>query len=178
MSAALPAVVVMGVSGCGKSTVGGALAERLRGDFVDADQLHSPEAVAKMASGTALTDVDRAPWLARVGASIAAASAQRPVVVACSALKVRYRDAIRAGAGRPVHFVHLTGSPELLGDRMCARPGHFMPPALLASQLDALEALTPEERGCVIDIDAPADLIVEAAVRSIEESASWLRAGV
>lgn len=140
-----PAVVVMGVSGSGKTTVGRQLARRLAVPFVDADDLHPPANRAKMAGGTPLTDDDRAPWLEAVGRAIA--EADGGAVVACSALRRRYREAILAGAGRAVVFAHLSGDAGLLHDRMAARTDHFMPPALLRSQLDTLEPLDPAEPG-------------------------------
>lgn len=142
---AVPAIVVMGVSGSGKSTVGRELARRLAVPFIDADDLHPPASRAKMAGGTPLTDADRAPWLEAVGRAIAEAGAG--AVVACSALRRRYREAIVAGAGKPVVFAHLCGDADLLRDRMAARTDHFMPPALLRSQLETLEPLDPTEPG-------------------------------
>ncbi|MFF2050244.1 gluconokinase [Leifsonia sp. NPDC058194] len=139
-----PAIVVMGVSGSGKTTVGQLLADRLRVPFVDADDLHPPANRAKMAGGTPLTDDDRAPWLEAVGRAMSAADGG--VVVACSALRRRYRDTIAAAAERPVRFAHLAGPEALLHERMAARE-HFMPPALLRSQLDTLEPLDPAEPG-------------------------------
>jgi carbohydrate kinase (thermoresistant glucokinase family) len=163
-----PAIVVMGVSGCGKSTIAMALAEALGREYVDADDLHSAAAVAKMAAGTPLTDDDRVPWLERVGARIAAGedSGWR-TVVACSALRRRYREAIRERACTPVFFVHLGGTSELLAERMESRAGHYMPPSLLASQLATLESLEPDEAGVVIDIDAASADIAATALRAI-----------
>lgn len=147
------AVVVMGVSGCGKSTVGRLLAERLGARFVDADDLHSNEAKAKMAVGPPLTDDDRWPWLERVGNSIAKDSAaSKPAVVACSALRRVYRDALREVGNRAIVFVHLHGSPQLLTERLSLRVGHFMPPALLGTQLATLEPLETDELGVSVDI--------------------------
>lgn len=129
----------MGVSGSGKSTVSRMQAGRLSALFVDADDLHSVAAKATMAAGTALTDEDRWPWLHRVGEAVAVAGrAGRPVVVACSALRRAYRDRMRDVAGQVV-FVHLHGSRERLEERLAQRKGHFMPSALLASQLATLE---------------------------------------
>jgi carbohydrate kinase (thermoresistant glucokinase family) len=159
-----PLVCVMGVSAAGKSTVGSALAEVLGVTFVDADDLHSDANRTKMASGVALTDDDRGPWLDAVGARFAAA---RPagLVVACSALRRDYRDRIRAVAPDVV-FVHLDGSRELLAARAAARTDHFMPPALLESQLATLEPLEADEAGLVVDVAVPpADLVVDVAAR-------------
>jgi len=152
-------VVVMGVAGCGKSTVGALLAAETGARFLDADALHPEANVAKMAAGMALDDTDRAPWLAAVAASF---EPGEPLVIACSALKRAYRDLIRAGAPEVV-FVHLAGAPELLAARIGARPAHFMPPALLASQLATLEPLGPDEAGVVLDVEAPPSQLVRAA---------------
>jgi gluconokinase len=146
--------VVMGVSGCGKSTVGAAFAAAIGGQFVDGDDLHPPENVAKMSAGVPLTDADRWPWLDRVGAALTG-----NVVIGCSALKRAYRDRIRAVAG-PVRFLHLAGSRGVIAARMAARPGHFMPLGLLDSQFAALEPLAPDEDGVAVDIDQSLDAIV------------------
>ena len=152
--------VVMGVSGCGKTTVGAAFARAIGGRFVDGDDLHPPENVTKMASGLPLTDHDRWPWLDRVGAALTG-----DVVIGCSALKRAYRDRIRArvedGAG-PVRFLHLAGSREVIAARMAARPGHFMPLGLLDSQFTALEPLGSDEAGVTVDIDQPIGAVVAA----------------
>ena len=149
MSVAPSRIVVMGVSGSGKSTVGSALAQRLRVPFIDADTLHPPANIAKMAAGEPLDDDDRYPWLEEVGQWLA--DDRGGGVVACSALKRTYRDQLRAHCPR-VEFLHLRGSPELIGSRLAARSGHFMPAALLRSQFDALEPLGAHERGVVIDL--------------------------
>ncbi|MDT4933364.1 MAG: gluconokinase [Pseudonocardiales bacterium] len=136
-SGRLPVLVIMGVSGSGKSTVAGVLAERLGWDLAEGDDLHPPENVAKMASGQPLDDEDRRPWLAKVAAWIRAhTEAGRPGIVTASALKRRYRDVLR---GEHVVFVYLAGAPDQIAHRIAARHGHYMPPALLGSQLDALE---------------------------------------
>lgn len=154
-------VVVMGVSGCGKSTVGALLAAALHTEFLDGDSLHPVPNVKKMAAGIPLNDADRRPWLEEIGRRFAAAGEQS-LVIACSALKRSYRELIRTGAA-DVRFVHLHGTAELLGARMAARPGHFMPPSLLESQLQTLEPLQPDEAGVVLDIaDTPAELALRA----------------
>ena len=148
--------VVMGVSGCGKSTVGAAFAAAIGGRFIDGDDLHPPENVAKMSAGVPLTDADRWPWLTLVGATLTG-----DVVVGCSALKRAYRDRIRAVAG-PVRFLHLAGSKAVIAARMAARPGHFMPLGLLDSQFATLEPPGPDEDAVTVDIDQSLDAIVAA----------------
>lgn len=153
-----PLICVMGVSAAGKSTVGIALAAALDVAFEDADPLHSEANRAKMNAGTPLTDEDRWPWLDAVGGRFAAHE-NDGLVLACSALRRVYRDRIRAAAPG-VLFVHLHGSRELLGNRADARTGHFMPPALLESQLATLEDLDPDEAGMVVVVDKTPDEIV------------------
>jgi gluconokinase len=151
----------MGVAGCGKSTVGAALAGRIGAQYVDGDDLHPASNVAKMARGEPLTDDDRWPWLDRVGQALAAV--EGPVIIGCSALKRRYRDRIRAEAG-PVTFVHLAGSRAVIERRMAARKGHFMPVSLLDSQFAALEPPMPDETAISVDIDRTTDEIVQAII--------------
>ena len=153
-----PLVVVMGVSGCGKSTIGSQLATSLSVEFVDADDLHPASNVRAMAAGRPLTDDDRWPWLDDVGGALAAAS-HTGLVMACSALKRSYRDAIRTHAP-DVYFIHLVGTPELLSQRIEARTGHFMPAELLDSQLATLEPLASDERGITVAIGPTPDEIV------------------
>jgi carbohydrate kinase (thermoresistant glucokinase family) len=150
-------IVVMGVSGAGKTTVGRDLAHRLGVSFIDADDLHGSENVAKMAAGVPLDDDDRWPWLDRVGAALAA---DPGVVIACSALKRRYRDRLRASAPDTV-FVHLDAPKERVTEQATARRGHFMPPALLASQLQTLEPLGADEDGITVTVDGTAGELVE-----------------
>jgi gluconokinase len=148
--------IVMGVSGSGKSRIGQAFASAIGARFIDGDSLHPPANVAKMSRGEPLDDADRAPWLARVGEVLAAPG----TVVACSALKRKYRDQIRLEAGAPVVFLYLRGQRETLLARMSTRPGHFMPPALLDSQLATLEPPGADEAHLVADIDhAPDDIV-------------------
>ena len=147
----IAALVVMGVSGCGKSTVGALLAERLGWPFEDGDAFHPPANVAKMSTGTPLTDDDRWPWLDAIAARIAAARAAGPgVVIACSALRRAYRDRLRDGHA-DLRFLHLTGEPGLIMARQAARTGHYMPASLIASQFATLEP--PETEADVIDLD-------------------------
>jgi gluconokinase len=158
-----PRVVVMGVSGCGKSTVGRLLAQGLGVHYVEGDELHPPENVALMAAGIALTDADRHGWLQAVATQLANATTQaRGVVVTCSALKRSYRDQLRAAAP-DVCFVHLHGPRELLAARMAARTSHYMPPSLLQSQLDTLQAPAADEAALSLSIEPePAALAAQA----------------
>ena len=135
-------VVIMGVSGCGKSSVGEALAARLGLRYRDGDDLHPAANVEKMRAGQALTDEDRWPWLDRVAQVLAT---EAPVIVGCSALRRTYLDRLLAGAGRRPRFVHLAGSRELISGRIAARTGHHMPTCLLVSQFAALEPPDPDE---------------------------------
>lgn len=144
--------VVMGVSGCGKSTVGQALAQELGVPFVEGDQFHPPANVAKMSAGMPLDDEDRAGWLLALQAQIREARERGAgLVLSCSALKRRYRDLLRQG-DPALRFAHLDGPRELIAARLQARAGHYMPPSLLDSQLRDLEALQPDEAGVLLDI--------------------------
>lgn len=144
--------VIMGVSGCGKSSVGEQLAAALNVTYLEGDDYHSPANVAKMSAGEALTDADRADWLQALSGEIDAARERGSgLVLSCSALKRRYRDVLRGGDPR-LHFAHLNGSRELLASRMAARHNHYMPPSLLDSQLASLEPLQADEAGIVLDI--------------------------
>lgn len=153
----------MGVSGSGKSTVGAALAQRLRVPFVDADTLHSAANIAKMAAGEPLDDEDRYPWLEKVGEWLAGHCDGG--VASCSALKRKYRDQLRAHCPG-VEFLHLSGSAELIGGRLAARSDHFMPAALLRSQLDILEALGPDEAGVTVDAGGDVGAILDAVLQA------------
>lgn len=168
------AVVVMGVSGCGKSSVGRALAVKIGYHFVDADDLHPAANVSKMRAGTPLTDEDRWPWLAAVEAAIRQRLDQREgIVMACSALKRSYRDRLR-GAGPTVRFVHLAASPDLIEARLTRRKEHFFDPKLLASQFAALETPDPsvERDVIVLDASAPLDQVVEHATAAVAPSST------
>jgi carbohydrate kinase (thermoresistant glucokinase family) len=158
------AIVVMGVSASGKSTVAAGLAKALHLDWIDADDLHPEANVAKMASGRPLTDDDRWPWLDRVGEHLAGGAAGDGIVVACSALRRMYRDRLRRSAPRTL-FVHLTGSAETLTARALARADHFMPASLLVSQFAVLEPLESDECGVELDVDAEVTAVVDAARR-------------
>jgi gluconokinase len=160
----MPPIVVMGVSGSGKSTVGAALAQRLRVPYADADDFHPEANVAKMTAGHALDDEDRWPWLAAIGEWLAAHDAG---VITCSALKRSYRDVLREH--RPdVLFVHLHGDREVITRRQATRPGHFMPASLLDSQFATLEQLEADELGFVVDIDRSVDEVVEVTVAGLD----------
>lgn len=161
----LPVVVVMGVSGSGKSTVGGLLAERLGVPYAEADDFHPPANIAKMAAGHPLDDSDRVPWLDAIAAWITARDGLGGVV-SCSALKRRYRDRLRVDAPG-LFFLHLDGSPELIAARLAARMEHFMPPGLLRSQFDALERLEPDEAGAVVPIEGGPQQIAERAYAAL-----------
>ncbi|BBY83365.1 gluconokinase [Mycolicibacterium pulveris] len=152
----------MGVSGSGKSTVGAALAQRLRVPFADADDFHPPANIAKMTSGEPLDDDDRRPWLDAIGEWLAERG-ERGGVMSCSALKRIYRDQLRRHCPS-VEFVHLSGTPEVIGRRQASRPGHFMPASLLESQFATLEPLNSDEDGITIDVDQSIDSIVETYI--------------
>lgn len=156
-----PRLVVMGVSGSGKSTVGAALAQRLGVPFADADDLHPPANIAKMTAGEPLDDADRRPWLETIGEWLAAHP--EGGVVSCSALKRAYRDQLRSHVA-DLELLHLEGSYEVIARRQASRPGHFMPASLLASQFATLEPLEADERGVVIDVDQSVDEIVQQYV--------------
>lgn len=160
---ATTSIVVMGVQGIGKSTIGRMLAERLGIRFVDGDELHSPRNVELMASGTPLSDDDRGPWLRAVGETLAAHTASGGVVVACSALRREYRDLIREHDPL-VYFVEPWGPIDLVRERVGSRTHEYMPPSLLQSQYDTLEPLAADERGIRVSVTAGPDEIVDAVV--------------
>jgi carbohydrate kinase (thermoresistant glucokinase family) len=158
------AIVVMGVSGSGKSSVGEALARRLGWLFLEGDGLHPPANIAKMAAGVPLDDADRRPWLEAIRDRIDAwRRGGTPGVVACSALKRRYRDILRGGRD-DVRLAYLQGSAPLIAGRLAGRHGHFMPANLLNSQFAALEPPTPDERAITVAIDQPPSAIVDEIV--------------
>jgi gluconokinase len=171
-------LVLMGVSGCGKSSVGEALSVLLGVPYVDGDGLHPPQNVARMSAGVALTDADRWPWLDRVAAVL---RDEAPVIVGCSALKRRYRDRIRAGVGEwageragewagQVCFAHLDGPRDLIAARMAARKDHYMPLSLLDSQFAALEPPVSEADAFAVSIDQPTDAIAGEIARYLPAS--------
>jgi len=149
----------MGVSGCGKTTVGTALAQNLGVRFIDGDTLHPETNIKKMASGQPLNDDDRAPWLADVGRTLGTAT--DATIIGCSALKRKYRDLIREQVSGPVSFLHLHADKAVLAERVASRAGHFMPPALLDSQFATLEMLQADENGRAFDIAQPFDGVVD-----------------
>lgn len=164
-------VIVMGVSGCGKSSVAAGLAEALGLPMIDGDDLHLTESVTKMRAGIALDDADRWPWLDRIGNSLIAppgADASRGCVIACSALKRVYRDRLREAAA-PVHFVFLDGDVALIAERMARRVGHYMQPELLASQFRTLERPSAEETDVMrLDISQAIPALLTQAVSTFK----------
>ena len=168
-ASAPPTIVVMGVSGSGKSTVAALLVDRLGGEFAEGDEFHPAANVEKMRSGIPLTDEDRWPWLRRLAEWIGEHErAGRCAVVTCSALKRSYRDLLRDGHPS-VWFAHVTADADVLRKRVEQRTGHFMPSSLVESQLATLEPLQPDEPGVVLSGESPPDLIVD-------EIAAWFRA--
>jgi gluconokinase len=162
-----PLLVVMGVSGSGKSTVGTALAAALGVPFIDGDDLHPPDNIEKMTRGTPLDDLDRGPWLRTVGDRFASAESDgHGLVIACSALKLSYRDIIRLGSPR-VSFVELKVPRDALLQRVSARPEHFMPPALLDSQLAIVQHLGAQERGLQLDYRLAVSDLVSAVLSAL-----------
>lgn len=165
------AVVVMGVSGSGKTTVAELLAKQLGWRFVEGDRLHPPANVEKMKQGVALTDADRAPWLDRIGEELRSwATAGQSGVLTCSALKRAYRDILVHGRS-DVRIVYLNGTQELIASRLAERKGHFMPSGLLASQFATLEPPDAEENPVTVSIDGSVDTIIDDIVRGLGLSA-------
>ncbi|GLR52197.1 gluconokinase [Shinella yambaruensis] len=166
---AASAIVVMGVSGSGKTSVAQGLAAALGVAFIEGDSLHPAGNVEKMSRGIPLTDEDRWPWLDTIGRALAESlGAGKTVVVSCSALKGAYRDRLRRAAGGPLAFVFLKGSRDLLMTRMAARHGHFMPASLLDSQLATLEDPSGEPGVVTVGIDASVAAIVAAALDGLK----------
>lgn len=165
-----PLVLVMGVSGAGKSTLGAMLAAALGLAFADADAFHPPANVAKMAAGQPLTDADRWPWLDAIGAWLDARG-DAGGVVTCSALKRIYRERL-LGARPAVRLIHLDGAPDLIAARQAARPGHFMPASLMASQFATLEPPGPEEGAIRLSVAPPPEAVLRAALAALRGDAS------
>jgi carbohydrate kinase (thermoresistant glucokinase family) len=162
------AVVVMGVSGSGKSTIGEALAKRLGWLYEDGDKFHPAGNVAKMSAGQPLTDEDRWPWLRAIAAEIdRLVAAGEGAVIACSALRRAYRDILVHGRG-DIRIVYLSGSQALIADRLGRRKGHFMPPGLLTSQFGTLEAPGADEQAVTVSIDASVETIVDEVLRQLK----------
>lgn len=161
-------IIVMGVSGSGKTTIGRLLAERLGLPFYDGDHFHPPENVEKMSSGRPLTDEDRKPWLEELARQISRWNHSGGAVLACSALKQSYRDILRSGAARDnsVHFVWLKGKKSLILDRMEVREGHYMPPGLLDSQFDALEE---PQNAWAVSVDHPPEAIADKIYAGLKQ---------
>lgn len=156
-------VVVMGVSGCGKSSLAERLAQALGAEFIEGDRHHPPENVARMAAGVPLTDADRGGWLATLASLLAdARRRERPVVLACSALRRSYRDVLRSAG--PLHFVLMSAPSEVLAQRLAARPGHYMPASLLPSQLATLEPPQADEAAIVVDATRPLPDLVDTVL--------------
>lgn len=161
------AFVIMGVSGCGKSSIGKRVAYAVGGGFIDGDQLHPAENIAKMSRGEPLDDADREPWLKKVGQHL---QGGEKTIIACSALKRCYRDQIAAEAGRPVTFLYLQGTRKVLLKRMECRTGHFMPVPLLDSQIATLEPPQADEQVITANIDQPPEQVVATLVEGIQRN--------
>jgi gluconokinase len=162
------ALIVMGVSGSGKTTIGEELARRLGWRYADADTFHPASNVAKMSAGQPLTDEDRWPWLNAIADEIdRASSAGERIVIGCSALRRVYRDLLVHGRN-DIRIIYLQGTQALIADRLAKRKDHFMPAALLASQFKTLEPPTPDEHAVSVSIDAPAEVIVDDILRQLK----------
>jgi gluconokinase len=165
------AIVVMGVAGSGKTTIGEKLAEQLGWAYEDGDRFHPKANVEKMSAGHPLTDEDRWPWLQAIADEIdRVCSRAGHVVISCSALKRRYRDVLVHGRG-DVRIVYLDGTQDLIARRLAARKGHFMPPTLLESQFKTLQPPGPDENPITVSIDAPVEEIVDDIVRKLAPAA-------
>ncbi len=156
----------MGVAGCGKTSVGQAVAARLGATFLDGDDLHPASNIAKMSAGAPLTDADRAPWLAQVGAILR--DVPHVTLIGCSALKRSYRDIIRQAAAAPVGFLHLAAARAVIAARMADRQGHFMPLSLLDSQYAALEHLQPDEIGLTVHVGQSLDALADEILTGLD----------
>jgi gluconokinase len=172
-SSEMPCVlIVMGVSGAGKSTIGEKLAAQLGWTYEDGDRFHPPNNVAKMGAGHPLTDEDRWPWLQAIATEVdRVCMAAQPAVIACSALKRAYRDLLVHGRN-DVRIIYLQGTPDLIANRLAQRQGHFMPRELLASQFKTLEPPDPSENPITVSIDGPVEAIVNDIIRQLRLSAA------
>lgn len=170
-------LVIMGVSGCGKSTVGEGLAKALQLPFLEGDSLHPPRNVALMASGTPLTDEDRAGWLDTIAARLSSLPEDQGLVVSCSALKRAYRDRLLRAAP-DVRFVHLHGTPALLAERLQQRQHLYMPPTLLDSQLATLEMPSMDEHVISLNIAEPVPALLQQALQALQISQAQVQAQV
>jgi gluconokinase len=168
----VPPLIVMGVSGCGKSSVGEALAAHFDVPYIEGDAMHPPENIAKMSAGTPLDDQDRWPWLDALAARLKAEAAQNGAAVAsCSSLKKAYRDRLQAGSGPETRFIFLDCSRKTLDRNQSARKGHFMPPSLLDSQLATLEPPYGEARAIIIDGNPPLDAVLQSIIEKLGQEA-------
>lgn len=166
-------LVIMGVSGSGKTTLAQILAARLGRPYAEADEFHPQANIDKMSAGVPLTDEDRWPWLAAMRNWLSEeAGAGRSTIITCSALRLAYRDLLREAEGR-VRFIHLTAAPEVIAPRLDGRAGHFMPPALLPSQLATLEPLVEGEDGVVVVVDVPPEQVADRALAAL--GMAWAR---
>jgi|SRR5579864_4372055 len=171
-------LVVMGVSGAGKTTIGRLLAERMGAQFLEGDQFHPPANISKMRRHEPLEDADRWPWLDRLAAELSRAEAKgRGVVLTCSALKRSYRDRLRSGAPS-LRFIYLRGEPGVIEARLRQRQGHFMPPDLLASQFQALEAPRLDEAALTVSIEGTPEEIATVVVARLAASPSPIPPGL
>ncbi len=159
-------MVLMGVAGSGKSTVGAALEPLLGATYIDGDDLHPASNIAKMSAGEPLTDDDRWPWLDAVGETLGRSEGR--TIIGCSALKRVYRERITQAAGEPITFIHLSGSREVIAARMGSREGHFMPTSLLDSQFATLEIPGADENAISVDIDQPVDALATEIKAKLE----------
>ncbi len=166
----IPPLIVMGVSGCGKSSVGEALAARFAVPYIEGDAMHPPANIAKMSAGTPLNDEDRWPWLDALSARLKAQAAKYGGAIAsCSSLKKSYRDRLQAGSGPQTRFIFLDCSRETLERNQSARKGHFMPPSLLDSQLATLEPPFDEARAIIIDGNLPFNAVIQSIFAKLEQ---------
>lgn len=155
----------MGVAGCGKSTVGKALANKFGWEFIEGDDLHSADNIEKMSRGEPLTDEDRRPWLTQIGEHFHKSS--QDLVISCSALRRSYRQFIQQSAHAPVFYLHLHTDQSVIADRMAAREDHFMPASLLDSQYQTLELLDADENGQMIDIADSVEQVISNAIQVV-----------